>query len=189
VEFGIDAFGFDVFGGFRDKVDGSIRLFGGEPVSEGFEAFFLGDGGTGAALWTVRGEDVLEAGHGLGLGEGGLEEIGEEIAFLKGFGDGKPAGIEFGELDEAVADVGDGDFVKFPGDLLPVSGDEGNGATFGDEFGSGRDLGGTEFEFSGDAGDVFRIHGRGQKDAARRGTAALADLPGACKGRRNSLPA
>jgi hypothetical protein len=39
----------------------------------------------------------------------------------------------------------------------------GHGAAFGDEFGGGGDLGGTEFQFGGDAGDVFRIHGEIEK--------------------------
>ena len=81
------------------------------------------------------------------------------MAFFEAFGDGEAAGVEFGELEEAVADVGDGDFVEFAGGFFAVAGDEGDGTAFADEFGGGGDLGGAEFEFGGDAGDVVGVHG------------------------------
>ena len=74
--------------------------------------------------------------------DGCLRVVGEEFALLERCEDGVAAFVEFGELLEAVADGGDGDFVEGAGGFLAVAGDEGDGGAFGEELGGGLDLGG-----------------------------------------------
>ena len=154
-------------GGFRGRVGGGIGLGGEDPFRERLEAFFLCDGGAGAAFRAEGSEDVLEAGHGFRLVDLAAEGVGEQFPFVEAFEDGGAALVEFGDLEEAVADAGDLDFVEHAGDFLAVAGDEGHSGAFVKELDSRLDLGGTDVEFDGDA--VFDGSEHGCGSAAKMG--------------------
>ncbi len=149
--------------GFRGWVGGGIGLGGEKPLGEGFEAFFLCDGGAGAAFRAEGSEDVLEAGHGFRLVDLAAEGVGEQFPLVEAFEDGGAPLVEFGDLEEAVADAGDLDFVEHAGDFLAVAGDEGDGAASREQFRGGGDLGRLDFEFGGYFGEDggFWDHGEG----------------------------
>ena len=138
-------------GGFLFGIGGLVFE---KEIGERGEAAFDGLGGAGLALRAEGGEDVLDGVHG----ERGFEflfELGrEERALFEGFQNGGAAGIQLGELEHAVANRGDLDFVERAGLFLPVAGNEGNGAALGDEFGGGGDGGKGDSGFAGDGFEV-----------------------------------
>ena len=89
--------------------------------------------------------------------------VGQQVAFGERFEDGLAALVDFGELDEAVPDAGDGDLVEAAGGLLPIACDERDGPALGDEPGGGGDLLGRDPEFGGNAGDVLFVHQSGPR--------------------------
>ena len=110
-------------------------------VGERGEAAFDRLGGAGLALRAVGGENVLDGGQGERGFELFLELRGQQRALFERFQHRAAAGIQFGELQHAVADGGDLDFVERAGLLLAVAGNEGNRAALGEQFGGGGDGG------------------------------------------------
>ncbi len=129
-------FGVDEFRGFVVGIGGLVFE---DPVGERGEAAFDGFGGAGLAFGAEGSEDVLDGGEGVCCFEFFLQFGGEEGAFFEGFEDGGAAGVEFRELEHAVADGGDLDFVEGAGLFFAVAGDEGDGGSFREEFCGGCD--------------------------------------------------
>ena len=96
-----------------------------------------------------------------------LQLGGEQRAFFERFEDGAAAGVEFGELEHAVADGGDLDFVERAGLLLAVAGNERDRAALGEQLGGGGDGGKGDAGFAGDGFEVGHAGGRFRR--ARRG--------------------
>ena len=140
-------FGIDVFRGFFRRV--GVLVFEKE-IGKRREPALGGHGGAGLALRAVGGEEILERGEC----EGGVDfrfQVGaKKLALIEGFQDGGAAGIELGELEHAVADRLDLDFVEHAGGLFPVAGDERDGRALGEKLGGRGDRGGTDAGLAGD---------------------------------------
>jgi hypothetical protein len=122
---------------FAASSAGSADWFSRSQSASGVRPRSIGLGGAGLALRAEGREDVLERGHRGGGVDFLLQLGGEEIAFFEGLEDGGAAGVEFRELEHAVADGGDLDFVERAGLFLAVAGNEGDGAALGEQLGGG----------------------------------------------------
>ena len=150
-------FGVDEFRGFFRGI--GVLVFKKEICERG-EPALGGHGGACLALRAVGCEQILQRGECEG-GEDFLLQLGaEELALIEGFQDGGAAGIKLGELEHAVADRLDLDFVEHAGGLFPVAGDERDGRAFGEELGGRGDRGGPDAGFAGDEIEVG-LAGRG----------------------------
>ena len=145
-------------GGGLQGIEGGLLLE--DLVGERFEPGLLGDHGARPAFGSVRSEEILERRERVSLRKGGLEPVGEQIAFGEGFQDRLPALFDLDHLGEAIADGGDGHFIQAPGGFLAVAGDERNGGSFGEQAGRRGHLSGGSFEFGGDAVEEAFVHAR-----------------------------
>ena len=163
-----DGFGDDVARAFESFLGSGDRLFGiderggklrerqragllfPEVGGEGFEAFFAGHGGFGAAPGLVREVEVFE----LAFFEGGFDAGAKVVSKFALVGDGAEDGFaavfELAVVGEFFFDGADLNFVEIAGDFFAVTGDEGDGAVFVEEFDGGDEAFHRDVEKSGD---------------------------------------
>ena len=141
-------FRIDEGGRRRERVE---RLFLGENLlCERFQPLLPGDGRPRPPLGTEGEVEVLEDGEGFGGGDFRRQLVGEESALRERFEDRLAPFVQFGELGEAVADIGDLHLVEGSRHLLPVAGDEGHRRPLAEELRGCRDLRLSDMEFGCD---------------------------------------
>ena len=166
------ALGQDVAGILQVFVAGRERLVRPNGVGKRLEAEFFCDLGASAAFRLVGLVEVFEGRLHPAFGDFRLELRRKLALLVDGFENRLLAFFELAVVFEAFFDFADLDFVEVAVLLLAVAGDEGDGATVGEEFFDGGDLSGADAGFGAEVRqDFFVCHGvrRGRERCARPG--------------------
>ena len=137
------------------------RLLGEDAIRQRLQPRLLGNHRPGAALRTVRREQILKGGKRVGRAKGHLQRLGEEVSLGQRFHDRLAPLLHFDHLRHAIADGGHGHLVESTSGLLAVPGNERNGRPFGEQSGGGGHHRGRRLQLGGDARNKSFVHAGG----------------------------
>lgn len=121
-----------------------------EGFGERLQSGLAGDLGLGAALLLVGQVEILETLLGLGQRDVGFE-LGGQLALLADRSEDRGAArLELAQVNQALVERAQLGVVETAGDLLAVTGDEGDGCSLGEQFDGGDHLLQAAAEFLGD---------------------------------------
>ena len=121
-----------------------------------FETFFSGDGGAGAAFRLVGQVKVFEFGFGNRPLDLLAQFVGQFALFVDRAENRYAAGFQRVVVSQFFLNVQNFDFIEIAVRLLAVTGDEGHGGTFGEQFGDGGDLPGGNSQVFGNERDGIK---------------------------------
>ena len=98
-------------------------------VRQGFQPFFFGDHGPGAALGLIGTVDILQLAHGGGIVQGSLQLLGPLLQLFQGGGDFLPAGLQVTQRGQTLAELSQHRIIQGAVGFLAVTGDKGQGVS------------------------------------------------------------
>jgi len=139
-------------------IAGALLLALEEERRQRLQALLAGDGGPGAALGAVGQVDVLEFGQSRRCQDRAAQLVGEKAALLERLQDRLTALVQLCQLGQTVTDRGDRHLIQRAGRLLPIAGNERDGAPFFQQGGGRGHLPGGQGQLARDPIDVVVLH-------------------------------